>query len=624
MKNNHPLVPLLFAVGFSACGSSPPPVVAKPVAPAHAPRVEVAVAPPEAPLSDEAPKDLTARLHAENLEMSWKNSERLLRTLGVGGPNLTPDLLAMGLLGPSVGSVIDLAGPVDIAFFGTDFDRFAVSAPVASEMHPRLGKMFNLRPQRGLLRIMGTSGEEEGETVPGALGACAFVGVEDEAGARVVCAADEALLESAGLYLGRTVMRETRDGDVRLDVIGGNIFEQIANDASDGNTNDWAEAAGEQYALGFFRDIERLSLLGSWGKSHIEAEAVLGFRPNAAGFSQAISARVPLQSPSTASFVRLPKDSVIAVHGHAGNAQALVPMRDQFMRAFKGEMEDDNYDPLMLDSFNKQVSALFFTGGSYAFAYGIDRPGAEKALAAYAKDKKKPALRAAAFKSLRGWSMFAVDEPTEKWAKGIEELVRVGNELDRKRNGGLAITSTTPVKGRNADDRTSTILSVVAPPAALPKGSLHVEIRSKPLKTDAPPAYTKHVYVVPDGSRTWIGLTEDEAPMLARLRAAREGTSEQTIAGVPELANAASQGAVAAGFFSLAGGAFLFLDDDRDAMLDKAVHDVEDLAALPGHGDGIIPFQIVSEDVQSGGGRARMKAKLSLPVLGDIAEMAKR
>jgi hypothetical protein len=119
-------------------------------------------------------------------------------------------------------------------------------------------------------------------------------------------------------------------------------------------------------------------------------------------------------------------------------------------------------------------------------------------------------------------------------------------------------------------------------------------------------------------------MGEDEAPMLARFRAAREGITEQTIAGVPELANTVSQGAVAAGFFSLAGGTFLFLDDDRDEMLDKAVDEINALGMLPGRGDGIIPWQIVSEETLNGGNRARMRAKLSLPVLGDIAEMAKR
>lgn len=622
--NNLSLVSLFFVLSFSACGSTPPPMATNPTpVPSSMPRLEMAVAPVEPPLSDTAPSDMSAHVHAENLEMSWKNSERLLRVLGVGGPGVTPELVAMGLLGPSIASVVDLAGPVDLAFFGKDFDKFALSVPVAPEMQPRLGKMFNLRPYRGLLKVTGAS-EDEGEHAPGALGACAFVGVEDESGARVVCAADEPLLESAGLYLGRTVMRESREGDVRLDVMGQQIFSRLADESADPTTNDWAEKAGEQYALGFFRDIEQLSLLGSWGKSHIDAEAVLDFRTKASGFSQAISARVPLNSPSIASFARLPKDSIVAAHGHAGNAQALVPMRDQFLQAFRADMEGDGYDSAMLDSFNQQVSALFFTGGSFAFAYGIDRPAAEKALAAYAKDKKKPALRATAFKSLRGWAMYAVDEPPEKWTKGIEDLVRVGNELDRKRNGGTTATSATPVKGRNPDDRTSTSMAVVAAPAALPKGSLHVEIRTKPLKTDAPPAYTKHLYVVPDGSRTWIGIGEDEAPMLARLRASREGLTEQTIAGVPELANAASQGAVAAGYFSLAGGTLLFLDDDRDAMLDKAIGSVEELASLPGHGDGIIPWQITSEDAQKGGGRARMKAKFSLPVLGDIAEMARK
>src|SRR5690348_16307450 len=110
-------------------------------------------------------------------------------------------------------------------------------------------------------------------------------------------------------------------------------------------------------------------------------------------------------------------------------------------------------------------------------------------------------------------------------------------------------------------------------------------------------------------------MGDDEVPMLACLRAAREGITGQTIAGVPELANTVSQGAVAAGLFTLAGGTFLFLDDDRDEMLDKVVAEIDSLGTLPGRGEGIIPWQIVSEETQNGGSRARMKAKLSLPVL---------
>lgn len=623
--NTHSSIPIVFAISLSACGSPPPPPIANAEAPAPPQRMEVAAAPVQPPLSDEAPRDMTARIHAENLDMSWKNAERLSRILGVPMPNVPPDVLAVGLLGSSVASVVEFAGPVDFAFFGTDFDRFAVGIPVATEIQPTLGKLFHLRAHRGVLRIDGPSHEGEADVnTQGALRACAFVGAEEESGARVVCASDDALLESVALYLGRTVTHEGRDGDVRLELLNAKFFEQLASETADGTTNDWAEAAGERYAVSFFRDIERLSLMGSWGKSDIEAEAVLGFRSKASGFSQAISARVPLQSPSTASFLRLPKDAAFAMHGHAGNAQALAPMRDEFMRSLRGDLESDGYDPGLLATFDQRVSELLFTGGSYAFAYGIDRGAAEKALAAYGKDKKKPALRAAAYRSLRGWGMFAVDEPTEKWAKGIEELVRVGNELDRQRNGGVAITSSTLVKSRNAEDRMSTTLTVVSAPAVLPKGSLHVEIRSKPLKKDAPPAYTEHLYVVPDGARTWIGFGEDEAPMLARLRAAREGLANQTIAGVPELANAASQGAVAAGFFSLAGGTLLFQNDDRDEMLDEAVIEMELLAMLPGRGEGIIPWQIVSEDGTNNGGRARAKAKFSLPVLGDIAVMAKR
>ena len=617
-------LPLLFALTLASCGSSPAPRAKETVVPTIAAPVEEVVVPAEAPLSDVAPKDMAMRIHAENLEMSWKNAERLVRHMGAAIPSLPPDLLATGLLGPSITSVIDMAGPVDLGFFGTEFNRFAVGIPVAAEMQPRLGKLFQLKLRRGIWHIVGNAGDEESGTANGSLAACAFVGVEEESGARVVCASDEELLEASALYLGRTVLREGRDGDVRLELLGSALFEEMANDANAGNTNSWAEATGERYAATFFRDIRQLSLIGSWGKPDVDAEILFDFRPGASGFSRAISTRVPLQSPSAESFARLPKDALVAMHGDAGSSQALAPMRDEFLHLLAESLESDGYDPDLLSTFNKRVSDLFFTGGSYAWAYGVDHLGAEKALAAYAKDKKKPALRSAAYRSLRGWAMFAVDEPAEKWTKGIEEIVRVGNEMDKKRNGGIPVTSATPIKPKNGGELMSTTMTVVTTPAGLPKNSLHVEMKSKPLKKEAPPAYTKHLYVVPDGSRTWISFGEQEAPMLARLKAAREGLSDQTIAGAPDLARTAAQGAVAAGFFTLAGGTFLFLDDERDEQLDKAVIELESLSTLPGRGDGVIPFQIMAEDEQNGGNRARVKTKLSLPVLADIAEMVRR
>ena len=230
-------LPLLFALTLASCGSSPAPRAKETVVPTIAAPVEEVVVPAEAPLSDVAPKDMAMRIHAENLEMSWKNAERLVRHMGAAIPSLPPDLLATGLLGPSITSVIDMAGPVDLGFFGTEFNRFAVGIPVATEMQPRLGKLFQLKLRRGIWHIVGDAGDEESGTANGSLAACAFVGVEEESGARVVCASDEELLEASALYLGRTVLREGRDGDVRLELLGSALFEEMANDANAGNTN---------------------------------------------------------------------------------------------------------------------------------------------------------------------------------------------------------------------------------------------------------------------------------------------------------------------------------------------------------------------------------------------------
>lgn len=598
--------------------------------------------PPSVPVPDTPPEGLVMQGRITNLRMSWANADRLLVANGGSPIGASPEVMALGFVGPALADIVDLGAPLDVGIFGEGSDRFVLSLGVDPDVAPRLGRLFTWEPEDGMLRITGTRGEES--PFEPMLPACALTNPDEDTSQRLVCASDEDLLHEAGGYMGRKVAREPGEGDVRLELDASRLFADLANEASEPNESA-AEAAGDALGKSFLRDIGRLSFVGAWGKNEIDAEMVLGFPRNGSAFSQVLTARPSAQTPPPSVFARLPRDAAVALYGQGANARSLSPLRDELLRALLKDMVEEGYDQGLLDVFGEKVSALFFTGGPIAVAVGVDRAGAEKALVGFQKDeqpredepkpKDKPKAkgkedpRAAAFRALRSWTVVGVEEPFETWSRGLMAIIDAGNAVDAKKNGtskaGAGGATTTPTKpGKKDKDRETTTILPVKPSPSAPKGSLHLEIRVKPLVPDAPPAHVTHMYVMADGSRTWIGVGEDEASVLARLSLTREGAPEKTIAGMPELDLTRTAGASAGGFFTLAGATQFFLDDDRDADLPIAAAKMQGLATLPSRGETIIPWVLVAEDEPRGGSRVRIKAHLVVPALADMMALSKR
>jgi hypothetical protein len=574
--------------------------------------------------SDEAPANLLMSGRVGNLRMSWTNAERLL--LATGGPSLpslSPDLIAVGLLGPAVADVVDLDQPTDIAFFGEGGDRFAVAVRVQPRAAPRLQQMFKLAPHRGMLRI-----EEilvDVLDVEGGLPACAFVEDDDDDGVRAVCASDEELLDTAGVYLARTQARTAQRGDVRVEIDFSSLLPALQRQQKDDPPKNNAEEIGQRMAKDLLADIGRVGLVGSWGKNDIEAEVEVGFPRLNSALSLAMVARPQTSTLPSASFLRLPRDASLAFYAH-GDGRALAPLRELLIGAVRDTLIEDGFDADLVKTFDDKASALFFTGGPLVAAMGMDRSRAESAMAAWGKDAKKG--REGAFRALRAWTVLSVEEPPERWVNGLEELVKLGDELDRRKKGGAgkggaagtSAPSADPKKPNKSRERMTVV--EVAPPKVLPKGTLHLELRRRPLEKDAPPPHTQHLYVVPDGARTWIGLGEEEGELLARLRATLEGAPARTIASMPEIEWTRTAGATAGGFVTVAGWELLFSDDERDADLAKAQETLSRLGALPSRGETVIPWLVTSEDMAPRGKRLRVQTRLPIAAIVDIAKIA--
>jgi hypothetical protein len=76
----------------------------------------------------------------------------------------------------------------------------------------------------------------------------------------------------------------------------------------------------------------------------------------------------------------------------------------------------------------------------------------------------------------------------------------------------------------DGDDIAARVVAVPAS-AKLPADSLHLELKFTPKKKGAGQARVAHLWVVPQGDRTWIGYRDDDAALRERLRAARDKTA---------------------------------------------------------------------------------------------------
>jgi hypothetical protein len=119
-------------------------------------------------------------------------------------------------------------------------------------------------------------------------------------------------------------------------------------------------------------------------------------------------------------------------------------------------------------------------------------------------------------------------------------------------------------------------------------------------------------------------MGEDEAGVIAHLRVALEGSPERTLAGLSEIDATRAAGAIAGGFVTVAGANLLMLDDTRDEHLTAAMDVVESLRVLPGRGETLIPFLLITEDTPKGGARMRAHTRLPITAIADIVKLAGR
>ncbi|WP_437967915.1 hypothetical protein WMF04_00840 [Sorangium sp. So ce260] len=639
MRRAALLLPIALA---AACAGAPAPQHG-PVAPLPpAPRPAGAQPALAAAQPATAPEGLSSVLRIADPRRSWGHFTQFVASTPAGalllgaGP-MGPGLLLEQALGPALADVVDLDKSIDVAWFGiTDADsRVVFSLSVVEQEVPRLHDLFVLKEQRGMLRVERARDADPDEEVPPLV--CAFEPGERRGNARLLCAQDAKELDAAAPYLVEVVGREPIEADARIEVMEWAIREIMKSEGDTDGDDDRAEALGRELGDGFMRDLESMSMDFRWGHAEIDVGFSMRFASRRSPLTLALAPAVAPDAAPPPAFLRLPGDTAIAFYTQGASRAELTPLREAVFQTLRDDMVDDGYDAAALDRFMQRLDTLALTGGPIVMGAGGERAAAERALAAYKGGKGGARSQQAARRALNSWILVALEEPAEAWIPGVKELFLLGEEMDKLRAsakaaggagtpGGASTPGGAP-EGRASEDENKELTTpvIVRAPAALPAGTLHIELRSKPLTKDAPPAHTTHLYVVPAGQRTWFGIGEDDAAVVARLRAAADtGRDERTLGAAPGLEALRQPGTLAGGLFSLAGFALLAARGDTPEAIEKAAKELADVAALPARGEIAIPLAVSSEVLGSGAARVTARARLPIAAIHDVIALGAR
>jgi hypothetical protein len=627
---------LALALLHVACGGSPPTVA--PTAQHAAPPLPSAtfVARPTADVSPvPTPSGLGLTVHLAHPRATLQQLTSLVGPLAAAftGGKLDADSLVTLVVGAPVTSVIDLDQPIDFAVSGIDsFDRLPKIAGAAALLDPTaaretLEKYFKWTPgEPGVVRLQPRDAATDDESGRPCMIAPSFGAAPGAA--RLVCGNGEKAVRDLAPYLTRTMPRLTSHDDLRLEVFvrelrpsksgGTSVLTAAGPVAVDAGPADPTGALFNQLTEKVTTDVGSLVLEASADPSAVDVRLTTGFVDTASPLTRALVGAGPVAAPTPAAFDRLPGGAVFAWYGRGAAPADLAPLRKTVFDGLHAMMEDDGYTASVASTLLAPLERLVLTGGPWVVATGMNVDAARVALSAYVTaGKTTEAARATARRAMQGWEVAEVEEPAQGWIDGVREIVK---------SDPLKPTG----KPRRVRDpqKESTQLTLAPVPAALnlPAGTLHMEAhvtqnpawtaaqrKAKVAVTDPVMSHTLHVFVVPDGARTWFAAAEDPALAAREVRISLDDGAG-TLKARHDLDAFRAMPASSAGFGSIVNLATWLLSNSSDEGLHRARESLVGLAGLSDGGSTPVPFTLVATPKAGGVAGGDVRLTLVLPI----------
>jgi hypothetical protein len=628
-------VALALGLFHVACGGSPPTVAPTAAHTSAAPASSVVSYEPPADVSPvPTPVGLGLTVHLAHPRATLQQLTPLvgsLVSLFTGGTKLDPDSLVATAVGAPVGAVIDLDQPIDLAVIDVAAPdkppKVAASSALIDPAAARkpLEKYFKWGPTRGGVVLLQPrqAATDDGSPRPCMI-APSFGATPGSA--RLVCGNGENAVHDLAPYLTRTMTRLTSRDDVRVEVFVREIRPPRPGVTTaltgggpavvDAGPVDPTDALFNQLTDKVTSDVGSLVLEASFDSSTVDLRLTTSFVDAASPLTRALVGAGASSAPAPAAFDRLPSGAMFAWYGRGATAADLAPLRRSVFDGAHGILEDDGYTSAVSATLLAPLERLLLTGGPWVVATGMDLDAARAALDAYVgAGKTTEAARATARRAMQSWAVAAVEEPAQSWIDGMREIVK----SDPIEPTGKPRRARDPQK-----ERTRLSLAPVPVTLQLPAGTLQIEARvtqnpawtaaqrkAKQKIDDPVVPHTVHVFVVPDGARTWFAAAEDPAVAAREVRGSLSGAPDAgTLKGRRDLEGFRSMPASTAGFVSVAGVATWLLGNASDQGLHRARESLTGLAALTDGGMTPVPLALAATPGTGGaasGGDVRLR-----------------
>lgn len=478
-------------------------------------------------------------------------------------------------LGDGVSAIVDTAEPIDIAFAIEGASRrptWAVSAGVRSiddaksalqasfYLSPLANGAFRIKPHRHDKR--GCDDDDDGcDDGPRITRACVLAPAFGSAPARVVCG--KSSVDAIWPYMVRGATRIDAPSDVHAEIYADAVRSMMGDDRSP--IGWYARDVGRAGSFGadlvdFAGDVDKLVFDAKLDDAAASATATLSFKQVRSPLSRMAVAHADKVGPPPAAFAKLPADSDAAFFVSGIDAKEIERAKTVLGELLGKELDETGMPQADRKAFiDASKSLLGLAEAPIVWAKGSDVAGANAAVAlarsAQGSATQSAAERAAAAK-LGGWNILGVEQPLAKVAAVVKEwsafasrpsLVKWNQSRDPSRPLPTLKSAPAP-KGLPADTQhwelgiASIELHPPAPVAGPPPKSPPRKVTFIVQKVQ--------LYLVPDGARTYVVWSLDDAMAIEKAKALAAG-SGATLATKNGLGDLQSARANAGGFVSM-------------------------------------------------------------------------
>jgi hypothetical protein len=547
------------------------------------------------------------------------------------------ELVTNGAIGP----VVDIDQPLDfaVALVG-DASRPRVAAAVSAAVkdpegaRALLAERYKLVPaENGATIVQGlgrTSRKGEGDDDdddaaagfgPEADRTCELAPAYGSAPVRMVCGFSPRAIAELGPWLTRTATRATSTSDLHVEFRETPLHAIVSQQkrflalALSGVLGGFADAPSVRELLtsaatdaaDFVLDLDSASLEVLLGDTGASASVALKTASATSAIARLATAHPERGGPAPAALWQMPADADFAVFQRGVDEADMARGRD---RVFKAAAEVLAKEGVKEEDRKALLEALgeFPFSAPLVYASGVDAAAAKKALAAgkplgYQADRAER-LEAArvSTEALLGWRLLALDDGAGKMPAAMKRLVAAWARP------GLAAA----LRARNKDGAPPTLRAapIAKGVSVVPTGSAHYVLQvalqppgradaGKPKpgekKAAAAKPLTLHVFVVADGTRSWLATGADEMLVASKLSSALAQGGDK-LAARSELASFKAGPVGAGGFVTLRGlGESAALGDVADGSFSAAFGDFDTPAQMSDQGLVPIPFSFTTQ-----------------------------